>query len=169
MARWDAGNNVTSAGLSSYSTAQQINNNGQIVGNGIFGNGDWLGMAWDPSNNFLYWLDAFGGGNSRAWSINDDGVIVGYGTNANENLRALVSFDGGATSTDLNTLALDLTGWQSLSEAYDINENGQIVGSGILDNGDRAAFLATVVPLPAAVWMFMSALGVMVGFRKIRS
>ncbi len=171
LARWDSANNLTSvanSGSSIYSTGQAINNHGQIVGNGIDSNGDWLGMVWDSSNNFLYWLDTFGGNESRAWSINDDGIIVGYGTNASNQRHALISLDGGATSIDLNTLVLDLSGWQSLTEAYDINEQGQIVGYGILDNGEWGAFVATVVPVPAAVWMFLSALGVLIGLRRAR-
>jgi len=171
LAYWDSGNTLTSipgTGGSVYSTGQDINNHGQIVGNGIDTNGDWLGMVWDSAGNFQHWLDPLGGDLSRAWSINDDGVIVGHGSDAGGVYHALVSFDGGATSQDLNLLATDLTGWQHLSVASDINEAGTIVGYGYLDNGELGAFVATVVPVPAAVWMFLSALGALIGFRKVR-
>jgi len=161
LAVWDADNNLTSVpggGSSIYSTGQHINNHGVIVGNGINGAGDWLGMVWDESNNFAYWIDTFGGDASRAWSVNDDGTIVGFATDATGTRLAMVSLDGGATSIDLNSLVLDLTGWQYLTEAYDINESGQIVGVGVRDDGSYEAFVATVVPVPAAVWLFGSAL-----------
>ncbi len=169
LAYWDSGNTLTSipgTGSSVYSTGQDINNLGQIVGNGIDSSGDWLGMVWDDAGNFQHWLDPLGGDQSRAWAINDAGIIVGYGSDAGGVLRAAVSFDGGATSQDLNLLALDLTGWQHLSEALDINEDGTIVGYGVLDDGSFGAFVATVVPVPAAVWLFGSALAALLGFRR---
>ena len=171
LAHWDPDNTLTSipgTGSSVYSTGQDINSHGQIVGNGIDSSGDWLGMVWDSEGNLQHWLDPLGGDRSRAWAINDDGVIVGFGSDAGGVSRAAVSFDGGATSLDLNLLATDLTGWQHLSEALDINEDGTIVGFGVLDNGDFGAFVATVVPIPAAVWMFLSAIGALIGFRKVR-
>ena len=116
-------------------------------------------------------LGTFGGTQSRAWSINDLNTIVGFAHDAGDNKRAMVSFDGGATLLDLNDLALDLTGWASLDEAFDINENGDIVGQGTLVSGEKAAFLltATVVPLPAAAWLFLSGLGILAGIRSRRA
>jgi len=171
LATWDPSNNITSipnSGSSIYSTAQQINNSGEIVGNGIDSNGEWLGMVWDENGNFSHWLDTFGGDQSRAWSINDDGTIVGFGTNGAGQGRALVSYDGGATSEDLNNLVVDMSEWQYLTTAFDINASGQIVGVGLDSNGFQSAFIATVVPVPAAVWLFGSALGAFFGFGRLR-
>jgi hypothetical protein len=70
----------------------------------------------------------------------------------------MVSYDG-STIIDLNTLVdLTGTGFVSLDEALDINASGQIVGYGTLADGSKAAFLVTAVPVPAAVWLFGSAL-----------
>jgi probable HAF family extracellular repeat protein len=54
----------------------------------------------------------------------------------------------------------------SLKTAYDINENGDIVGVGVTSIGEERAFLLTAVPVPAAVWMFGSALGVLGWLRR---
>ncbi len=173
LAYWDATNSITSivsAGIGPYSTAQQINNNGIIVGNGFDTDGLGRGMIWDADFNLLQVLGTFGGNASRIWSLNDLGVVVGFAQDATNANRAMVSFDGGATLLDLNDLVSDMTGWASLEAAYDINESGQIVGIGTLDSGERGAFLltATVVPLPAAVWLFGSALAMFAGFVRRR-
>jgi len=173
LATWDAANNMTSlpnAGSSIYSTGQQINNSGMIVGNGIDAAGEWRGMVWDSDGNFLNWIGTLGGSDSRAWSINNDGVIVGYADDpARGGLHsAMVSFDNGETIVDLNTLVTDLTGWAFLSEALDINENGEIVGYGYTSTFEKAAFKLSVVPIPGAVWLFISALGGLLGFRKLK-
>ena len=60
---------------------------------------------------------------------------------------------------DINTLVdLTGTGFVSLDEAYDINASGQIVGVGTLSDGSSGAFMLTAVPVPAAIWLFGSAL-----------
>ncbi|MBT8422774.1 MAG: hypothetical protein HKN56_09410 [Gammaproteobacteria bacterium] len=168
MAYWDSSNNLTSVinPNGTYSTAQQINNNGIIVGNGFNATGDMRGLVWDSNLNVTQLMGTFGGAQSRAWSINDIGTIVGFARDSSEANRAMVSYDGGATLVDLNSVALDLSGWQSLDVAYDINENGQIVGIGTLTDGTQGAFLLTAVPVPAAVWLFVSACAALFGFRR---
>lgn len=167
MVRWDSANNLTSVvGPDTYSAAQQINNNGIVVGNGYAFGTTMRGLVWDASNNLTAVMGTFGGDTSRAWSINDLGTIVGYADAAGNAKRALVSYDGGTTLLDLNSLAVDLTGWASLDEAYDINASGQIVGIGTLTDGSRGAFLLTAVPVPAAVWLFISACAALFGFRR---
>ncbi len=59
-------------------------------------------------------------------------------------------------------------GWSSLTEANGINSSGQIVGAGVM-NGQQHAFLMTptsVVPIPAAFWLFGSGLIGMLGFMR---
>ncbi len=147
-----------------YSTGQQINNNGIIVGNGRqaeTGNTQF-GMVWAEDGTLLSVLGNFGGGTSRAWSLNDDGVIVGYADNAAGDRLAMVSYDG-VNVVNLNTVVdLTGTGFVSLNEAYDINASGQIVGIGTLADGSQGAFMLTAVPIPAAVWLFGGALGLLV-------
>ncbi len=172
MVNWDASNALTSvpnSGGSIYSTAQDINNAGIIVGNGFITASEQLGMVWDSDDNFLHWIDTFGGIGSRGWAINNDGTVIGFGTDASEVSHALVSYDNGATSLKLSDMIIDFSGWQRLQVANDINENGDIVGIGVTASGQNAAFIATVVPVPAAVWLFGSALAGLFGFRRLRS
>lgn len=66
-------------------------------------------------------------------------------------------------SIDLNEkIALD-SGW-TIESANDINNLGQIIGTGIV-NGEQHGFLLTptAVPLPGAVWMFGSVVTAFVG------
>ncbi len=167
MTYWDAVGtlNIYDTSGGTYSTGQQINNNGIIVGNGFSGNTNTqFGMVWDTDGNLLNVFDSLGGNGSRAWSLNDEGVIVGYLVSNNAQ-RAMVSYDG-VNMVDLNTLVdLSETGFMSLDEAYDINASGQIVGVGTLSDGSRGAFIITAVPVPAAVWLFGSGLGLL-GFSR---
>ena len=50
------------------------------------------------------------------------------------------------------------TDWDSLDAARDINENGQIVGQGII-NGETRAFLMTPVPEPSLFIMLIIGCG----------
>ena len=56
----------------------------------------------------------------------------------------------------------DYPGW-TLLEAYDINENGWIVGLGVSPDGAQQGFLLQPVPLPASLWLFIS--GCLIIFR----
>lgn len=169
---WDSNQNLTQFNeTSGYSTAEQINNNGLIVGaSRTTSTGAVLfASTWDTGGNktLLNNAGAFG---SKAWSVNDDGMIVGYDQIAAgaANRRAFVALDG-LNMVDLNTLVdLTGTGFTTLNEAYDINANGDIVGMGITDSGEERAFFlsAAVVPVPAAVWLFASGLGVLGWFRR---
>lgn len=160
MAHWEADgtlNSVTTSGT--YSTAQQINNNGLIVGNGrVAGSNTQYGMIWD--SGALTVLGDLGGNGSRLWSVNDAGVAVGWARDATNTKRAIITYDGGATIVDLNTQlnGLGLGDFSVLNEAYDINENGEIVGYGTLSDGSQGAFVMSIVPIPAAVWLFGSGL-----------
>ena len=164
MIYWDSDQNLThNIGPGNYSNAEDINNNGVIVGNArMSGSSEQFAAVWDSEGNltFLNELDPAGNAN-RAWSISDDGLIVGYSryTSGGDNI-ATISYDG-LNVVDLNTLVTNMgtTGFVTLNEAYDINANGDIVGVGTLADGTTRAFVLTAVPVPAAVWLFGSALG----------
>lgn len=47
---------------------------------------------------------------------------------------------------DLNSLLADTTGWE-LTSAIEINNLGQIIGSGLL-NGEQRGFVLTPIPEP---------------------
>ena len=146
---WEADGTLNQyIGPGTYSTGVQINNNGLIVGSArtATGGNTIFASAWDLDGNITF-LDDFGGDQSKAWSVNDAGVIVGFardGVGASTN-RAFVSYDG-VSITDLNTLVnLDGTALTALTEAYDVNESGQIVGIGVTASGQQLAFLLTPV------------------------
>jgi uncharacterized membrane protein len=150
-----------------YSTAQQINNNGVVVGNGHDANGDMKAIIWNTDGS-IQLLGTFGGTQSRAFSINDANTIVGFAEIAGNDDRAMISYDG-LNMVDLNSEVANLSGWASLDRAYDINENGDIVGYGTRTDGTQQAFRLTVVPVPAAIWMFISALGLLASRRALRN
>jgi probable HAF family extracellular repeat protein len=164
---WEADNTLHSiqAGTGNYSNAQDINNNGVIVGNArLAGSPDQKALFIDE-NGVETVLGTFGGDVSRFLAVNDAGIAVGSAQDADNITQAMISFDG-TSIIDLNTLVIDLTGWESLDQAYDINASGQIVGVGTLSTGEQGAFLLTAVPVPAAVWLFGSALGVLGWVRR---
>jgi probable HAF family extracellular repeat protein len=160
---WDANQNLAQfVTPGSYSTAEQINNNGTIVGASRTATSGttFYASIWDTSGNQTY-LNNNTEFKSKGWSINDAGVIVGYEESAKgaANRRAFVALDG-LNMVDLNSLVdLSGTGIVTLTEAIDINVNGDIVGVGITSSGEQKAFMLTAVPVPAAVWLFASALG----------
>ncbi len=87
----------------------------------------------------------------------DGSMIVGK---TNDGVILWTQEDGAVLLADyLTANGADLTGW-NLMNIYDISENGQwVVGDGNY-NGIRQGFIAslTVVPVPAAVYLFGSAL-----------
>lgn len=94
-----------------------------------------------------------GGYESFAYSINNNGQIVGSSENGESNgnppghyparKRRAVLWQNGVI-TDLNTLIPADTGWE-LTEAKSINDAGQITGIGTL-NGERRGFRITLAP-----------------------
>ena len=152
------------------SSARSINNNGQVVGDTT--------IIVDPlpfySFKHAYLFDSTGDGNnidlgtlggcdnSMAYAINDSNQVVGYAYNIpapslppSPSLACLFDPTGGGNNIDLNTLIDPSSGW-ILNCAYDINNDGWIVGGGINPDGDYHAFLL-VIPEPTT--MILLALG----------
>jgi probable HAF family extracellular repeat protein len=127
-----------------YSSAQDINDSGRVVGvSGLTGVSDGRAFLYSSSTGLqnlgrLRSTDLFSGG----VGINNLGQVVGYSGTFND-LKAFIYSDN--TLYDLNDLiapGLD-TGF-TLRAASAINNNGQIVGYGTV-NGESHAFLLTPV------------------------
>lgn len=109
--------------------AYDINAQGDIIGDSVDSTGSWHGFVY--TSGLMISLGPVG---SAAYSINDDGEIVG-----NAGGHAVIF--NGSTATDLNTLIPANSGWV-LTDATGINNAGQIVGTGTF-NGSTLAYLLT--------------------------
>jgi len=139
-------------GVNAESRAVGINESGVIVGNSETSAVTHAVGAFYYSGGSMHTLGELGAGlGTYASAINDSGKMVGYGGVVSGGQRAIIW--NGTTAFDLNTmLGATPTGWV-LSQAYGINNSGQITGMGTI-NGQTHAFLMTpnVVPEPGT-WM----------------
>jgi probable HAF family extracellular repeat protein len=134
---WTAGTGMLPVGDlgGGNSHATGINNSGAVVGTATLASG--YEHAFLAIGSTMTDLGTLGGGSSFAYSINDGGTVVGYSWLASgANPHAFVYANG--IMLDLNSLLANGSGWE-LTEAYGINDAGQIVGSGLF-NGRVSAF-----------------------------
>jgi probable HAF family extracellular repeat protein len=117
----------------SYTTADAINNRGQIVGTAKTDtDGTFHAVLWTPQPGGGYTVTDLGvlSENSFAHDINDRGEVVGHGHSAEEPVGHQTAImwkplpGGGYTIVDLGRLP----GFED-SDAWDINNKGQITGS----------------------------------------
>jgi probable HAF family extracellular repeat protein len=142
-----------------------INNGGQAVGGGrpsntaqavLYSNGQMTSLGTLPGDT-----------TSLARNINDEGQVVGVSqllNNQNNPERAFLYSSG--TMYGLNDLVVDGYGW-SLETAWDINDSGQIIGGGTLNNQPHAFLLTPVqsaVPEPASMILCTTAFVVSLAF-----
>ena len=120
------------------STANAINNGGQVVGWANTSNGDQHAFLY--SNGLMQDLGTLGGNSSIATGINNSGQVVGQAEtggidNSNGRYIQHAFLYSNGSLKDLGTLSgLDTT-------ATAINDKGQVVGWGDTGNGDDHAFL----------------------------
>lgn len=134
---WSSPNNIQYLGtLPGFpvSYAKSINNRGQIVGFASTDTGQQHSHAfiWSASNG-MQDLGTLGGEYSMANGINDMGQVVGVAQLSDGSYRGFIW-----TAED-GMKALCAVDGKIIGTAYDINNNGQVVGTGI--NGNNRAFL----------------------------
>jgi len=123
-----------------FSITNDINNNDQIVG--YYKN---LDNKWDAFviSDGLLSLHDFNDSNTFASAINDSGKIVGwYQSGFSSFITSAMLIESDGNVVDLNSLETVGAVFERLTRANDINNRGQIVGSGII-NGEEHAFLLT--------------------------
>jgi probable HAF family extracellular repeat protein len=146
-----------------------INNGGQAVGAGgpnntaravLYSNGQMTSLGTLPGDT-----------TSLARNINDEGQVVGVSellNNQNNPERAFL-YSGG-TMYDLNDLVVDGYGW-TLETAWGINDSGQIIGAGTLNNQSHSFLLTPVqsaIPEPASIILCTTAFVVSLAFLRGR-
>jgi len=157
-----------------YSDAYGINNKSQIVGDSFNVSNDGfpsMKHAFLYSDGLFQDLGTLGGNSSEARGINDQGQVVGDSSTGGGRTHAFLYRDG--MLNDLNSLIPADSGW-TLQNALGINQDGQIVGYGII-NGETHAFLttdppATAVPEPDSVLgtLVLGAFGMGAWLQRIR-
>jgi probable HAF family extracellular repeat protein len=128
------------------SAAYGINESGQIVGYADLAN-DAGYHAFLYENGTMKDLGTLGGFGSGAYDINNSGQIVGWAHITNDIERAFLYENG--TMINLNTLLPANSGWV-LTEAFGINNNGQIHGRGIYQGVERDFVMTLTRVLPVA-------------------
>jgi probable HAF family extracellular repeat protein len=130
--------------LDSY--AFDINNSNQVVGRSELTASNWRAFIYD--NGVMENIGALHA-YSSAFGINDKGHVVGTSYTPEQQYHAFIYKND--EMEDLNDLVSDWGNWDPsgyLSYAYDINEDGQIVGYGYTYNGDRHAFRLDPILMP---------------------
>jgi probable HAF family extracellular repeat protein len=118
----------TLGGLNSW--GRDINNATQVVGESDTTGGNSHAFLWQ--SGAMTDLGTLGGADSSAAAINSAGDVVGWAEDADGRRRAFVWRNG--VMTDLNSL-IKKGSPVLLTEARDINENGEIVGWGVGNTG----------------------------------
>ncbi|MER2513471.1 MAG: PEP-CTERM sorting domain-containing protein [Nitrosomonas ureae] len=128
--------------LGSKSYGVDINEVGQVVGH--FSGYSPNAFITGPDGINMANLGTLGGFTSHAAAINDSGEAVGSAQTVDGEFHAFLFSHGGMT--DLNLLDVVVaTGWTDVL-VTDINNNGQILGAGIDNTGQRQAFLLSYSP-----------------------
>jgi probable HAF family extracellular repeat protein len=134
-------------------TARGINDNGQIVGQGVL-NGQFLPfLLTDDDGTFsngggtITPLATLGSGSSMAWAVNGSGQVAGASAVANMGAATHAFFWEGGVKTDLGTIFPVGT-----SEAHGINRYGQVVGGSTFQRDPRGNWVYHLLPHHAFSW-----------------
>ena len=134
--------------------AKSINEEGDIVGAVEYSTGGGNLHAFIRTNNIPVDVGTLGGTESCANDINDYGEVVGYSLTTNGVRHAFYWHDS-TGMIDLNTL-VDSSKGMVMNNARAINNLGQIIGIGILNEEERG-FLLSLIPEPATTSLVFSA------------
>lgn len=168
---WQSGSTIaTELGVpgAGDSSANSINDNGQVVGWGNSSSNETHALLWQANSNQAIDLSA-SGTYSNARSINASGQVVGwvqtgsYYSPGGVYTYAALWQPGSTQSIDLNTLVA-IPGVY-LTDAIAINDIGQIL---LWDSNSFTHLLLTpaAVPIPSAIWFFGSAIAGFIGFSR---
>lgn len=123
-----------------YSIANDVNDSGQAVGFSYSTYGNYFAFITAEDGANMTYLGTLGGDYSVAHGINNAGQVVGW-SYTSDNLLHGFFYNQGAM-TDLSVLDIVLAaGWTNIIPQH-INNNGQIVGTGILDNVEQAFMIS---------------------------
>jgi len=128
--RWSPDGTALDLGLGDDSQAMRINRKGQIVGYRFAPSAQ--GFVWDPASG-AQMVGSLGGTHSYAMSINDAGVVAGYGMTPAGQFHSFTwtAADG---VRDIGTVG------GAHSYAQDINNRGEVVGYGPNAAGSTRGF-----------------------------
>jgi len=131
------------------SKAININSHGQVVGESKSSTNILRAFIWDSANGMSDLGQLTGLPYRRAQAINDFGEVVGQAfpdvNEASQDMRPFI-WDSVNGMRDVNDLLPPGSGW-TLRNATDINNNGDIVGFGII-GGKTRAYLLQYHPAP---------------------
>jgi probable HAF family extracellular repeat protein len=130
--------------------ADYINDRNDVAGASLAPDGNFHGFRWHEGQ--MIDLPPVGGAPwAFANSINNGNQVVGNETDAGGSEEVMAVLWNGRTGYDLNTLVAP--NQLHMASAEYINDRGDIVGHGVLANGEQRMFLlirSPSVPLPAA-------------------
>jgi probable HAF family extracellular repeat protein len=133
-------------------SALAVNDHGQVVGHSRRrGDGPYQGFVWtDGVMTNVSSLGGYEGGS--AYGLNNLGQIIGAGSGPRPWCGSSFLYDPAIGVRRLRDLIPVDSGWASLGP-YDINNEGQIAGTGDLNGATRAFLMSPVrpeeVPIPA--------------------
>jgi probable HAF family extracellular repeat protein len=132
--------NVLPGQLRSYGYA--INNKSQVAGYSAGSPDGYHAFLYDDSNGVMTDLGTLDGAvDSAAYDISNDGIIAGRSIWADDSAKGCLWVDG--QIININDLLYTDLDW-TITRARSLSNNGQVVGTGVLNGGAYAILLTPV-------------------------